>query len=136
MWPDAPACSLATKIISHYREKWGARQAAKEAAVLPMSKRAQSLLGHYFAIHNKWAVGTRQAQKIVKQVANRDHLAQTVTPHILRLYMGRDTSFSLKFKPWPKVASLRFSLIAWVVFECSYFISLNSSLLIPNSNSA
>jgi len=52
--------------------------------VVPMSKRVQTLLEHYFAIHNQWPVGPRQVQKIVKQLANRAKLSQEVTPHILR----------------------------------------------------
>lgn len=52
--------------------------------VVPMSKRVQALLEHYFAINNTWPVGERQVQKIVKQIANRARLTQTVTPHILR----------------------------------------------------
>ncbi|VEG92495.1 tyrosine-type recombinase/integrase [Legionella spiritensis] len=53
-------------------------------SVVPMSKRVQALLEHYFAINNTWPVGERQVQKIVKQIANRARLTQTVTPHILR----------------------------------------------------
>lgn len=52
--------------------------------VVPMSKRVQALLEHYFAINNSWPVGERQVQKIVKQIANRARLTETVTPHILR----------------------------------------------------
>lgn len=52
--------------------------------VVPMSKRVQALLEHYFAINNTWPVGERQVQKIVKQIANRAKLTQSVTPHILR----------------------------------------------------
>ncbi|CAN5466982.1 hypothetical protein BH10PSE19_BH10PSE19_01220 [soil metagenome] len=48
------------------------------------SKRVQILLEHYFAINDHCPVGIRQAQKIVKQVANRAQLSQKVTPHILR----------------------------------------------------
>jgi integrase/recombinase XerD len=52
--------------------------------VVPMSKRVQTLLEHYFAINEYWPVGIRQAQKIVKKVANKAHLSHAVTPHILR----------------------------------------------------
>ena len=51
---------------------------------VPMSKRVQTLLEHYFALHDKWIVGTRQAQKIVKKVANKAQITQDVSPHILR----------------------------------------------------
>lgn len=52
--------------------------------VVPMSKRVQTLLEHYFAINDKWPVGARRVQKIVKEIANRAKISQTVTPHILR----------------------------------------------------
>ena len=35
-----------------------------------MSPRVQALLEHYFAINDKWPVGSRQVQKIVKEIAN------------------------------------------------------------------
>ena len=49
-----------------------------------MSKRVQTLLEQYFAIHNSWSVGVRQVQKIIKYIANKAKLSQIVTPHILR----------------------------------------------------
>lgn len=52
--------------------------------VVPMSNRIQTLLEHYFAIHEKFPVGARQVQKIVKNIANKAQVAQTITPHILR----------------------------------------------------
>ena len=52
--------------------------------VVPMSKRVQSLLEHYFAIYNKFPLGVRQVQKIVKAIANKAQISQVVTPHILR----------------------------------------------------
>lgn len=52
--------------------------------VVPLSRRIQTLLEHYFSLHEKWFVGPRQVQKIVKHVANKACLTQTVTPHILR----------------------------------------------------
>jgi integrase/recombinase XerD len=52
--------------------------------VVPMSPRVRALLEPYFALNQKWFVGPRAAQKIVKRVANRAKLAQDVTPHILR----------------------------------------------------
>jgi integrase/recombinase XerD len=64
--------------------KGGPHGKKSKKRVVPMSKRVQTLLEHYFAINNKWPVGIRQGQKIVKQVANRAQLSQIVTPHILR----------------------------------------------------
>ena len=52
--------------------------------VVPLSHRVLSLFEHYFALHNKWPVGKRQAQKIVKCVANKAKITHNVTPHILR----------------------------------------------------
>ncbi len=52
--------------------------------VVPMSRRIQPLMEHYFALHDRWFVGSRQVQKIVKRIANRAQIAQNVTPHVLR----------------------------------------------------
>jgi integrase/recombinase XerD len=52
--------------------------------VVPMSKRVQPLMEHYFAVHETWFVGKRQVQKIVKRLANRAKVTQDVTPHVLR----------------------------------------------------
>jgi integrase/recombinase XerD len=52
--------------------------------VVPMSKRVQTLLEHYFALNTRWPVGIRQVQKRVKHLANKAQLSQIVTPHILR----------------------------------------------------
>ncbi len=64
--------------------KGGPHGKKSKKRVVPMSKRVQTLLEHYFAMHNQWPVGSRQVQKIVKHVANKAQLAQNVTPHILR----------------------------------------------------
>ena len=52
--------------------------------VVPMSNRVKALMEHYFAINNKFLVGARQVQKIVKSIANKANISQLVTPHILR----------------------------------------------------
>ncbi len=52
--------------------------------VVPMSRRIQPLMEHYFALHETWFVGPRQVQKIVKRLANRAKIPQEVTPHVLR----------------------------------------------------
>jgi integrase/recombinase XerD len=64
--------------------KGGPHGKKSKKRVVPMSKRVQTLLEHYFAINNRWPVGSRQVQKIVKQIANRAKVTQEVTPHILR----------------------------------------------------
>jgi integrase/recombinase XerD len=56
----------------------------KSKRVVPMSRRVQALLEPYFSLHHKWFVGERQAQKIVRRVAERAHIRQEVTPHVLR----------------------------------------------------
>lgn len=64
--------------------KSGSHGKKSKKRVVPMSKRVQTLLKHYFAINERWPVRIRQAQKIVKQVANRAQISHLVTPHILR----------------------------------------------------
>ena len=49
-----------------------------------MSRRVQALLEPYFSIDEKWFIGPRQAQKVVKRVAERARISQEVTPHVLR----------------------------------------------------
>ena len=51
--------------------------------VVPLSRRLQALLKPYFALHERWFVGPRQVQKIVKRVAERARISQNVTPHVL-----------------------------------------------------
>jgi len=34
-------------------------------------------------LHEKWFVGARQVQKIVKKIANKAQIRQNVTPHVL-----------------------------------------------------
>ena len=43
-----------------------------------------SLATLYLALHERWFVGPRQVQKIVKRVAERARISQNVTPHVLR----------------------------------------------------
>ena len=42
------------------------------------------MLEHYFAINDKFPVGIRSVQKILKNIANKAQISQVVTPHILR----------------------------------------------------
>ena len=64
--------------------KGGPHGTQSKVRVVPMSKRIQPLMEHYFAVHETWFVGKRQVQKIVKRLANRAKIAQDVTPHVLR----------------------------------------------------
>jgi integrase/recombinase XerD len=59
------------------------RLGRKQRIVL-LSARVRAILEPYFALNDAGFVGTRQAQKIVKRVANRAQLAREVTPHVLR----------------------------------------------------
>ena len=83
-------CSLTTQHIQWQQKairingKGGPHGKKSKKRVVPMSKRVQTLLEHYFALNNQMPIGVRQAQKIVKQVANRASITQTITPHILR----------------------------------------------------
>jgi len=64
--------------------KGGPYGKSSKKRVVPMSKRVQTLMEHYFSLHDKWFVGVRHAQRMVKNVANKAQLSQEVTPHILR----------------------------------------------------
>jgi integrase/recombinase XerD len=64
--------------------KGGPHGKKSKKRVVPLSRRIQVLLEAYFTINDKWFVGPRQVQKIVKKVANRAQITQLVTPHILR----------------------------------------------------
>jgi integrase/recombinase XerD len=64
--------------------KGGSYGKQSKQRVVPMSRRIQPLMEHYFALHETWFVGPRQVQKIVKRLANRAKIPQEVTPHVLR----------------------------------------------------
>jgi integrase/recombinase XerD len=64
--------------------KGGPHGKQSKLRVVPMSKRIQPLMEHYFAVHETWFVGKRQVQKVVKRLANRAKISQDVTPHVLR----------------------------------------------------
>ncbi|HXH54982.1 MAG TPA: tyrosine-type recombinase/integrase [Gammaproteobacteria bacterium] len=77
-------CNLKAEQILRQKKAIRINGRKSQERVVPMSKRVQTLLDHYFAINNHWPVGTRQAQKIVKQVAEKAKLSRMVTPHTLR----------------------------------------------------
>lgn len=64
--------------------KGGSYGKKSKKRIVPMSRRVQPLLEHYFAIHEEWFIGIRQVQKIVNNIANRAQLSQKITPHVLR----------------------------------------------------
>src|SRR4051795_2125149 len=91
---SAPGCGLEERLSlestgPNPRETWcvspgGPHGTRSKQRVVPLSARVRALLEPYFALNGKWFVGARQAQKIVKRVANRAKLAREVTPHVLR----------------------------------------------------
>jgi integrase/recombinase XerD len=64
--------------------KGGPRGTRSKWRIVPLSARVRALLEPYFALNDRWFVGPRQAQKIVKRVAQRARIARPVTPHVLR----------------------------------------------------
>src|SRR5205807_10345465 len=64
--------------------KRGPHGTRNKQRVVPLSARVRALLEPYFALNDRWFVGTRQAQKIVKRVASRAQLSREVTPHVFR----------------------------------------------------
>lgn len=55
-----------------------------KSRVVPMSPRVRTVFEPYFALHDRFPVGPRQAQKRAKAIANRAQITASVTPHILR----------------------------------------------------
>ena len=64
--------------------KGGPHGTRSKQRVIPLSARVRTILEPYFALNDRWFVGARQAQKIVKRVANRAQMTREVTPHVLR----------------------------------------------------
>ncbi|MGC1953865.1 MAG: hypothetical protein WA970_15110 [Gammaproteobacteria bacterium] len=54
--------------------------------MVPMSLRVRALLEPWFALNDRFPVGPRQAQKIVKAIANRAKISREVTPHVLKAH--------------------------------------------------
>lgn len=52
--------------------------------VIPMSNRVRPILEAFFAIEDEIGYGPRQAQNIVKRIANRAEISKPVSPHVLR----------------------------------------------------
>ena len=83
-------CSLTTKNIQwqeralRIKGKGGPFGKRSKARVVPMSTRVRTVFEPFFALNEKFPVGTRQAQKVVKQIANRAQISANVTPHVLR----------------------------------------------------
>jgi integrase/recombinase XerD len=43
-----------------------------------------TLFEAYFALNDRWPLGKRAVQKLVKSIANRAGITKDVTPHVLR----------------------------------------------------
>jgi integrase/recombinase XerD len=64
--------------------KGGPHGSRSKWRIVPLSARVRALLEPYFALNDRWFVGPRQAQKVVKRVAERARIPRPVTPHVLR----------------------------------------------------
>jgi integrase/recombinase XerD len=86
----AELCSLTPQNIQwqsrqiRIKGKGGPYGKKSRQRVVPMSPRVRALLEPYFALNSSWFVQSRQAQNIVKRVANRAKLSRQVSPHVLR----------------------------------------------------
>lgn len=83
-------CSLRTDNVSwqsrelRVKGKGGPHGKRTKMRAVPMSPRVRALLEPYFAYKNEWFIGERQAQKMVKKIANRAKISRQVSPHVLR----------------------------------------------------
>ncbi len=84
-------CSLTPKHILwqqrklRIKGKGGPFGSRSKQRIVPLSLRARTLLEPYFTLQQEWFCGRRQAQNIVRSVANRAQIADPqVTPHVLR----------------------------------------------------
>jgi len=83
-------CSLRTENISwqsrelRVKGKGGPHGKRTKQRAVPMSPRVRALLEPYFTYKDEWFIGERQAQKLVKKIANRAKISREVTPHVLR----------------------------------------------------
>jgi len=64
--------------------KGGPYGSKSKRRVIPMSNRVRPMLEAFFAINDEIGYGPRQAQNIVKRVANRAEISKPVSPHVLR----------------------------------------------------
>lgn len=52
--------------------------------VIPLSPRVQPLLEGHLALHDKFRIGARTIQRLIKSVANKASISRPVSPHVLR----------------------------------------------------
>ncbi len=83
-------CSLTPKQIQwqqrslRIKGKGGPHGKKSKTRVVPMSSRVRAIFEPYFALNDRFPIGVRRGQKLVKEVANRARLSVEVTPHVLR----------------------------------------------------
>lgn len=83
-------CSLTSESVQwqqralRVKGKGGPYGKRSKNRVVPMSPRVRALLEPYFTLHQTWFVKKRQAEVVVKRVANRAGITASVTPHVLR----------------------------------------------------
>jgi len=52
--------------------------------IIPLSPRVQPLLEGHLALHDKFEIGARTIQGLIKSVANKASINRPVSPHVLR----------------------------------------------------
>src|SRR5262249_2741215 len=52
--------------------------------IVPLSNRARRILDWHFSDAERFPIGPRRVQKLVKEVAERTKIRRDVTPHVLR----------------------------------------------------
>jgi len=86
----AELCSLTTDNIQwqqrsfRIKGKGGPFGKKTKNRVVPFSPRVRAIMEPYFALNDKFPVGTRMVQKRVKALANDAKISKEVTPHVLR----------------------------------------------------
>ena len=86
---DFERCGLSWKIVLWaegclwIEGKGGPLEMKSKAHSVPVTRQVMTHLEAYFALHDRWALGTRAGQKLAKGVANRAGIAKDVTRHLL-----------------------------------------------------
>lgn len=52
--------------------------------IIPLSSRVCPLIEGHLGLHDKFGMGPRTIERMVKRVANRAHISRPVSPHVLR----------------------------------------------------
>lgn len=70
--------------LSRVKGKGGPYGQETKVCAVPMSLRVRALLEPWFALNDRFPVGSRRMQKTVKAIVNRAKISRAVTPHVLR----------------------------------------------------